>query len=349
MSTPGKHVTAGKKGSKQPLKFRQAKINSALRHQYCLLHGQYTGFHTKVVLEVAKKRVTDRASQFLTHLATAVKAWVVTLNGNSEIEVQIAVFNDEYLIISSNKNQTAMDAYEAFVRNEAGSFLKSLNVTAYLAVRRAAKSLATDSYRTARHAHKLIKELGGERTVGVPFIQDLVQEGRDVCVTFDVCSNDIGTQFANFCNGQMGAKRVAILTSSSMEMHAEQKILLALCHAANDIPRAVPVIFAGTFRPCRGCFESLSVVQMFCFPELKFGERPGHFWQTTTKAHVEILKILRAKGYLREEHRSLFDSNGLLKGLVTTAYRPLIRDRQGHEHAGLHYMSESDSSIADDE
>jgi hypothetical protein len=362
MSTPGprvaatkrfRHKIAKKAAKKQPgvnLKLRQSKINSGLRHPYYLLHSQYTGFHTKVVLEVAKQRVTSRASQFLTHLATALKAWMVTLNGNSEIEVQIALFNGDYLIISSNKNVTATDAYEALVRNEAGSFLQSLKLTAHLVIKRAAKSLAADSYRISRHAKKLIKELDGQREVGIPALGELEAEGQDVCVTLDVCSDDIGTQFANFCNGRMDGKRVAILTSTGMEMHAEQKILLALCRAANDIPREVPVVFAGTFRPCRGCFESLSVVQTFCFPELKFGHRPGHLWQTTARAHVEIAATLLANGYLRQEqHRALFDENGLLKGLTTTSYRPMIRDQEGVEHSALHYATDSDSSSDEDE
>ena len=51
--------------------------------------------------------IAERQSQFLTHLATALKAWYKNVSDESEIEIQIAFFNDNRMLIASNKNETA--------------------------------------------------------------------------------------------------------------------------------------------------------------------------------------------------------------------------------------------------
>src|SRR3546814_11811471 len=80
----------------------------------------------------------------------------------------------------------------------------------------------------------------------------------------DVCSSDL--------------KRVALIMGDGMDSwHAEQKILIGLCKAvrAGFRPLSASILFAGTFRPCRGCWESLNVVQKFCLPHIQFGGQIG--------------------------------------------------------------------------
>jgi hypothetical protein len=314
-----------------------------MKHQYGHLHSQYGGFHSKVVIQsVARSMIAERKSQFLTHLATALKAWYKKVSDGSEIEMQIALFNDERLLIASNKNETAEYLYAEVVKSSAGKFLDYLKNTATVATKAALKSKASDSARVERHSAKAIKEIVGTRQVGLPHLNELKEEGHKICVKFDAC-DDIGTTFATFLNGTLADKHVAILTSDT-PMHAEQKMLLALCKASSALKRSESIIVSGTFRPCRGCYESLSVVQRYCFQNLQFGVRPGHYWDTTTRAHVEIVKVLRARGLISDtQWQSDFDQNGLLIGLTNTSHRPVLRVRAGGNQDDLHYASESDS------
>src|SRR5690606_36411292 len=299
---------------KAPPRVTAAGLNKGMRHKYTKLHSQYTGYHSAVVQKVVKKKVTDRKSQFLTHLATTIKAWYAQVSKTSEVEIQIAIYNDERIIIGSNKNPTAEFMYGKFVEAEAKNFIKLLKGMAYTAGVGALKSQADDAGRRLRHAGKLTKEVVNKRNVGLPLLQELEREGKELCVQFDA-SQPIGDTFAAFINGTgaMASKRVAIVTMSGANAHAEQKILVALCKAVKSIDRTKPIVFAGTFRPCRGCFESLSAVQKYAFENLQFGVRPGHFWQTTTKEHLTIITLLRDAGLISakqleedsDEHRPL--------------------------------------------
>jgi hypothetical protein len=313
-----------------------------MKHRYAHLHSQYTGYHSAVVLQVAKKAISNRKSQFITHLASALKAWFGSLGQGSEIEMQLAIYDNRCLLIASNDNATAERIYDEVVAEAASDFLKFLKNVARAAATRAVKSTADESFRNERHARKLVKELTGTRDVGLPLIDDLKAEGEEICASFDVI--DDMDEFTQFLNGDPDARFVAILTSST-EMHAEQKILLGLCLSARQVNRSSNVIVAGTFRPCRGCFESLSVVQRYCFNNLQFGSRPGHYWRTTNKAHVEILKSLLDGGYISpQQSQTDFDGNGLLIGLTDTSHRPSLRMRNDADDVeALHWASDSDS------
>src|SRR5690606_25144321 len=114
--------------------------------------------------------------------------------------------------------------------------------------------------------------------------------------------------------------------------------------AVKSIDRTKPIVFAGTFRPCRGCFESLSVVQKYAFENLQFGVRPGHFWQTTTKEHLTIITLLRDAGLISAKQlEEDFDEHRRLKGLTDTSYRPMLRLRDKSEKESLHYATDSES------
>jgi hypothetical protein len=340
------------KKKKKKKRVTKVSINRGMRHPYGTLHSQYTGYHSKVVQEVVKKKIIDRKSQFLTHLGTGMKEWYSIVSKASEIELQIAVYNDKCIIIGSNKNDTATWMYNKFVEAQAGNFLTLLTIAAEEAAKRAVRSQALEARRVQRHAGKLAKELVQKRDVGLPLLKDLEKEGKDICVTFDA-SKDIGAAFAKFLNrtDPMDKKHVALVTASEVDAHAEQKILVALCKAAL-VDRSVctaPIIVAGTFRPCRGCFESLSLVQKYCFQQLQFGSRPGHYWQTTAKAHLDIFNLLVEGKFITDTQcEDDFNDDGLLIGLTNTTHRPKLRTRDKGEIEGLHYATESESEGEDD-
>lgn len=342
----GDRILPAKRGKPEPdlpKGIVKTRFNQGMHNEYETLHGQYTGYHSRQVELVAKKKVTDRRTQFLTHLATAMKAWYSEVCGGSEVEIQIATFGDHCMLIASNKEETAAEAYRRFVAEEAQTFAKTLRGMVGSATERASRSSAHDAYRIERHAGKLAKELDGTRDVGMPVLSDLEAEGAEVCLELDV-STATGAEIAAFLKGELAGKHVAVLKASATEMHAEQKILLALCKAAPHLVRTTPVTVSGTFRPCRGCFESLSVVRKYDFENLQFGVRPGHHWRTTTDAHAEILKELINGGYVSPaQRRDDFDANGLLIGLSNTSHRPKLRLRSKQEVDELHYGTDSDS------
>jgi hypothetical protein len=307
-----------------------------------------------VVEQVAKKTVLerDRPSQFITHLNSTLKEWFRSLEEGSKTEIQAAIYDSRCLLIASNKDATVERIYGEVVKKAVDTFLKDAASTA---AERARKSNAKAAFRTERHALKLGQELTGKRPVGLPLIDKLKAEGGEICASFDVTRgfDHHIDDFAKILNGRDDRRSVVFLTSSGKEMHAEQKILLGLSKAAaprkvddpsSEIDRSSDVTVAGTFRPCRGCFESLSVVQHCCFNNLQFGSRPGHYWRTTEKGHVEILESLKAGGYLTEQQfQEDFDKNGLLIGLTNTTNRPSLLQPDGSEIKAFNYATDSDS------
>jgi hypothetical protein len=330
-------------------RFVKAQFSRGIKNRYDTLHGQYTGYHSKVV-EVRSKRTMrlERKSQFLTHLATALKEYYSSLPNKSEIEIQIALVGGEYFMISSNKNETATHFYNELVTVSANTVADRLAQYAIGAALKASTSTAQGKHRTQRHTGKVGKELAGKRlAVDISVaVGSLEKEGHAICAQFDV-ARAIGSDIQKFCTGTLDEKKVALITHTKTEMHAEQKILLALCMADPLLDPSTEVIFAGTFRPCRGCFESLSVVSKYYLSNLKFGVRPGHYWCTTEKAHVAIVKrLLEANKITQRQLEEEFDEKGLVIGLTNTTYRPSLRMREDEQ--ALHYASESDSDDESD-
>lgn len=343
-------MPAGPKKKGTPPKETPAQaFNRGMRNKYDTLHTQYSGFHSKEIEKVLAKAFTDdeRKSQFLTHLATVLKKWYQETHEKPEIELQIAICNSKCFIISSNANETANNMYNLWVAKAATTFHANLEKAAVTAVGQATKSKAVESQRIRRHSMKLAKELAGERGMGGPLIEELKAEGKTICVRFDANDPSVGDSFTKFLKQteDMAGKFVAVVIDSGGIAHAEQKILAALMRAAghDHSVRTLPVVVAGTFRPCRGCFESLSIVQKYCFENLRFGSRPGHFWMTTATEHMKIFELLKTGGFLTPEQiKSDFDEDGLLIGLTDTSHRPELRLKDKKE-VSIHYTTESDT------
>lgn len=268
----------------------------------------HEGFHSKIVVQNARKYLdNERTSQFLRHLATAFKEMAT----KSEIEVQIALVADNYFMISSNKTETATEIYNNLVTKYADKTvedqLKTLAKTVYdnRTTGKNKDSTARDTYRLERHSDKLSKELIGTRTKPQA-VDKLKKKGADICIELDV-ETDCKQAVVDFCSGKNG-KYVAIVKGRDTA-HAEQKILLALCKAIPDLDIKTSVVVAGTFRPCRGCFESLCIVKQYYLSNLQFGDRPGHYWYTTNDEHLQIFHILMNKGKIKEFDLKDFNKN----------------------------------------
>ncbi|MEM6973622.1 MAG: hypothetical protein AAF577_12535 [Pseudomonadota bacterium] len=326
------------KANKKDPRFVQSRFNKGMRTDYVSLHGQYTGRHSsKIVRRKAGNMSHVRQRQFNTHFATILKEYYRTLPNCSEIEVQIAHVNDRYFI-ASNNNETSDHFYDELVSK--ANLAAALRQYAKEVHEKASVSKAGDAYRRQRHAKKLADTLDEKRT----FVKANMFRARGAKLTMRVDACDaIGPQVAGFIDGSLG-KTLCIVTSS-INMHAEQKIMLALCKAYGSTVSMDEVTFAGTFRPCRGCFESLNVVQRFLLPNLAFADRPGHWWATTTRAHAQIIEVLRGNGRITPtDYATAFDTEGLMIGLGSETNRPMLRPGPGEaEVEDLHYASDSDS------
>jgi len=336
----------------------QAGVNREMRSEYDTLHSQYGGYHNRKVLVSLKRKTApeNREERFAVHLATALKDWCEKTLKRPEIEIQIAMYRERF-VISCNKNASVEAIYEDFIKDESRKFSEKLVSLADSTAEAARRSQALEAFRVRRHATKLSDELSGRRDgLGALNLAGLINQGKDLCIRFDA-STDIGKQFADFLSGEISMldKRVALIMGDGMDSwHAEQKILIGLCKAvrAGFRPLSASILFAGTFRPCRGCWESLNLVQKFCLPHIQFGGRPGHFWQTTSKAHVEIIRLLRDGGYIGDDDLTKhFRRDGTLKGMNTTStHRMYLRTRKGGRgEEALHYNSDSGSDLSDDD
>lgn len=356
----GRMIGKGK-GKAKGRRMTQKGVNAGMRHSHDTLHGQYTGYHSRTVeMRLPRSYRSERKAQFLTHLATAMKGWYSAFPNQSEIEVQIALVNDQYFFISANKNDTVLKLYDKFVSFCASEFMKAnpestdteaegrflsgaLREMSRTTRARALTSKARDARRLARHAGKLEKTILGNRNLVTNL--NLRLDGQAACIRIDATS-DCESRVRDFVAGKLGAARIALVTAN-IEMHAEQKIMLALIKGCKDTGPQTTAVFAGTFRPCRGCFETLNLVQKYLIPGLQFGSRPGHFWQTTTCAHVKMRDLLVSYGKISpSQQQTDFDENGLLIGLTNVTYRPslrVIRDEEEVNEEDLHYASESDS------
>lgn len=321
------------------------RFHPYLRPIYSEVHGQYTGNYTaNPSVALARDFVAQRRSQFLNHLATGLKAYYNSLPRKSEIEIQVAMINDRYFLISSNKNSTAEHFYSSLVESSVTSLTETIRTYVQEARTRAKTSQATEQFRIRRQITKLRKELDGQRPINElatmsNTIAGLRMAGAMACTRIDAKTTS-AQDIKDFCSGARG-KTIALVTGPTA--HAEQKILYALVRA--QVPQNLLVTFGGTFRPCRGCFESLSVVKKYYFNHLVFGDRPGHYWQTTEPCHIKLLKLLRDQGKItKEQFDSDFNDQLALPNLTTTTYRPALFTGPDKQTVNaLHFESDSDS------
>ncbi|MEO1468017.1 MAG: hypothetical protein AAFV86_03090 [Pseudomonadota bacterium] len=323
--------------------FTQTRFNAEMvtRH-YVNKHGQYTGLYSKNVRLRGKRSYhAERQTQFNTHFATVLKEWYSSLDSCSEIEVQIAYVNGRYFI-AANNDATMRQVYDTLVLQAGTKTLVSqVRHMAKKAHEAARRSTAGDAYRRRRHALKMRDALDEKRThIGIGTFK---QHSAAITLSLDA-TQQIGTQVKAFIDGTSGHS-LCLVTSGKVRMHAEQKIMLALCQAYGAAGSNDLVTFAGTFRPCRGCFESLSLMQTYLLPKMVFCQRPGHYWRSTSRGHSMIFDILWKNGRIpASDLPTKFGTGKLLKGLTTDTYRPLQRNKRGgKEAAALHYASDSDS------
>lgn len=331
----------------KPIRLYKTKFGKSLGGKYPNPHGQYTGYHSGNIEQmIARDYASQRVQQFLNHLATSLKAYYDSLSKKSEIEIQVALLGGSYWLISSNKDETAEDFYDYLVDQSVTSVVDAFRIYASLAREKAKKSTANDSFRIRRQTTKFRKELNLQRHVSSTSIlssaiSQLKAKGEDLCIKLDALDSDAST-IRDFCTGAAG-KKIALITHDNYPAHAEQKILIALIRA--EIHADTLLTFGGTFRPCRGCFESLSIVKKYYLNNLVFGSNPGHFWHTTDRCHMAIIQLLRKAGKISEKQlKADFNKFGVLNGLTTTSYRPTLRTNfTDGTVEDLHYASDSDS------
>ncbi|HEX6342322.1 hypothetical protein [Umezawaea sp.] len=88
----------------------------------------------------------------------------------------------------------------------------------------------------------------------------------------------------------MGKTVMVTVAARTPKSHAEQNLVLTQVLAEHTGPSAV----AGGKRPCTVCYLSLSLVRNQGFADLRFSNRSGGFWKTTTVgALTTIAKALR--------------------------------------------------------
>jgi hypothetical protein len=331
----------------------QKRLKTKFQKKYSTLHGQYTGYTSKNVIRRPPRKITlrERRAQFLTHMATVLKGYYDSLPKRSEVEIQIALIDGGLFIISSNKDATAEYFYDSLVDKGVKRIRLMMTLYADELLKATRKSTASDRIRKQRHLMKFKSELSGSRRSLMDRrlrneVAALYMTGRNACIHLDAL-NASKSDIVQFCTGALTGKKIALVTSSGKNWHAEQKILYMLVRAQNL--SNLSITFSGTFRPCRGCFETLSLVKKYYMRNLRFNEHPGHFWNTTNQCHTAIFKLLVEQGKISsEELDEDFDERTLLDPFETTTYRPDLRSIGDDLLEELHYASDSDSEYEDE-
>ena len=258
----------------------------------------------------------ERVKQFLQHFAGVLKTYYNAQKGHSEVEVQIASINDERLLISANDDGTTqffMNQITAEAKAQEAASTESEGLKDYL------EQIATEALTTSvtskrfisthfeRHTSKFIQVLKKNRTFAkLEDISNLLDAAAlDCCIQIDALQGN-ATEIRRFLSGEIPGKSIALISAKGKKWHAEQKILYALVRS--EVTDAV-VQISGTFRPCAGCYQSLKLVKDRFSPNLIFGERPGHFWNTTSDCFHAIVRLLVATGHLTKDAAETFVDN----------------------------------------
>lgn len=330
------------------LDLTQGRLKTSFLRKYPDLHGQYTGYTSRTVVRRPPRRITfgERRAQFLTHMATVLKGYYDSLPKRSEVEIQIAMIDGGPILISSNKDSTAEYFYDSLVDKSVKRIRVQMTLYADQLLQAARKSTASDRIRKERHLLKFKSELSGERRSLMDRrlrneVAGLYMAGRNACVKLDAIESS-EKDVIQFCTGALTGKTIALVTASGKNWHAEQKILYMLVRAKTL--GNLSITFSGTFRPCRGCFETLSLVKKYYMKNVRFNQNPGHFWNTTNQCHTAIFKLLVAQGKMSSDDlEEDFDDRTLLDPVGSTTYRPDLRSIGDDLLEELHYASDSDS------
>ncbi len=271
---------------------------------------------TSRITKISKRKSykTIRSMQYVRHLASVLKYYFNSVYDQNEIEVQIAYapIHGGLWMISANDDDTTETFKEALICQSKEHFIKLYKKYAQTVTERNKSSKAKITGRVLRHALKFLRPISeqsfAEQKTADAKAARLMTLSLDAAigssyVSIDACVKS--SQLTNFFNGTSG-KRIAFI-QSTIEGHAEQKILLALCKSGVDDNTVV--IVQGTFRPCAGCVVSLNIVKQYYLTKLKFNLKAGHYWTTTNKLHMKIINELYESGKIKKADLDVLEAN----------------------------------------
>lgn len=269
----------------------------------------YAGGKWPDTVENSPKRRMDTDEQALRHVARQLfnsgKAYIAE-DGNQETQVMSVGGG---ILVACNDNGTSAE------------ILRTLQTRTLADVMRDSHGAGGDARakRSADYMTNLGEGDGREGAVNTFMTAAMaVQDGILAAQTATEAAATIG-------GGHMDGK-IVFIHSGFEELHAEQKLVLALLQAGWTGAAAI----VGKKRPCTSCFLSLSIAKHKKLPQLSFQTKPGGYWAT---ANAGLTKIANAAGVKDEKE---------LDELIQK-YKPGIVHRTGQD-GNQQYGSDSEES-----
>ncbi|WP_239081987.1 DUF4157 domain-containing protein [Streptomyces sp. SID9727] len=237
----------------------------------------YAGGKWPDTVENSPKRRMDADEQALRHVArqffNSGKAYIAE-DGNQETQVMHVGGG---ILVACNDNGTSAE------------ILKTLQTRTLADVMRDSHGAGNDAraQRSADYMTNLGEGNGKEGAVNTFMTTAMaVQDGVLAAQTATEAAATIG-------GGHMDGK-IVFIHSGFEELHAEQKLVLALLQSGSTGAATI----VGKKRPCTSCFLSLSIAKHKKLPQLTFQTKPGGYWTT---ANPGLTKIGNAAGVKDEK------------------------------------------------
>lgn len=315
-------------------KLTQVKFKPGIGKAYPIKgENNYVGCLSRTVMPVKSRSYAgDRPTQKLIHAAAVLKKSLA-----KGIETQLALVGG-HVLVAFNDDDLAEEQREYL--GGAHDVRAAMTALAGQVAGQKYKGRAEEKDLWTRHVNKF-------RTRNP--LDDIwpSSAGSDCVRSLDADADNVGSALQSLL-GLAEGQVIFIKMPKDTKAHAEQKILIALCKAvlSGFVPDAI--VIAGTFRPCRVCFESLTLAATYCLPDLQHGANAGRLWKSNAAAHVKLFNILA--GRIGADLEELLQNSGVQDSSVTTTHVATIASStasSGFVEAN-HIATESDTDEDED-
>lgn len=239
----------------------------------------FTGRWTKKLKHRGPRSMKlEKDPQLLRHLSTAFFSFFRNkLDQGSEQEVECMLVNNR-IFVSANLNKTLVE----FKKHLAGSSARSEETLISILT----SSHDSKNIRTNAVTRKLAGVIQGTRSVGGSAVLKILAE------TFlsSIFSNK--DCFVDYSGPEMVTsntyKNKVIYLTGFGDLHAEQKLILALAGAGHK----GPAIIRGKKRPCSSCYLMLKFANEVVGLNIDYNVRPGGYWGNANEGVHKLAKLV---------------------------------------------------------
>lgn len=298
-----------KKGATGPRGFSKASADRTFKSVTLPSKTTFSGRWTaNITVSGSRSFSSDRDAQVLRHVSAQL-FWYIRnqLGHSSEQEVQSMYINDRILIAANE---------DGSIRALAQDFQKKAKDH----IRKILEQMQEKDERSRVNALKLTSLLSGKRVfnkiAAVDTLMAIVENGSFA---------EVDISDAQGCKDAItksSYKQKLVLTVGGGDLHAEQKLVLALYQSGSK-----GAVVYGKKRPCTACLATLK----FANDKLKLGIRhnlhPGGYWGTANQGLVNLVKLAVQRNALTaKEAQQWLDTH--TQGHQTYQSQPVVKGKK---------------------